>query len=216
MEYVREVGDKTLALQSSSTIPSVEKLANFALAQVAQVADQWAEDFIIEVGSWVFRLDERDGARWQLQALQGGDDAWSDDATTALEVVDSQFRVLSRVGGFEPTACRVDSLVLVHEDLHPRGDRAAQTVELRRRAVSTENEDGRIDSGWYLGPVNAAEVPRPDQLVGRSVGSLMQEYLFVVPALMLPLGTVVHFSDEAIISVRGGNGAEHWTANRAV
>ena len=216
MEYVREVGDKTLALQSSSTIPSVEKLANVALAQVAQVADQWAEDFIIEVGSWVFRLDERDGARWQLQALQGGDDAWSDDATTALEVVDSQFRTLARVGGFEPTACRVDSLVLVHEDLWPRGDRASQSIELRRRAVSAENEEGTIDSGWYLGPVGATEVPRPDQLVGRSVGSLMQEYLFVIPALMLPLGTMVHFQDDAIASVTGGNGAEHWTANRAV
>lgn len=216
MEYLRHVDDKTLALQSSSQITSVEKLANFTLDQVAQVVDQWDEDFVIEVGSWIFRLDERADGRWQLQALQGGDEPWSDDATTALEVVDSQFRALARVGGFEPTPCRVDSLVLVHEDLWPRGDRPSRTIELRRRAVSSENEEGTIDSGWYLGPVDATEVPRPDQLVGRSVGSLMQEYLFVIPALMLPLGTMVHFEDDEISSVRGGNGAEHWARNRAV
>ena len=214
MEYALHVGDTTLALQSSSQIPSVEKLANFALAQVARASDQWTDGFLVEVGSWVFRLDERDGGRWQMQALHGGDDSWSDDATTALEVVDSQFRVLSRVGGLEPTGCRVDSLVLVHDDLLPRGERGAETVELRRRAVSSVHADDTLDSGWYLGPVNAAEVPRPEQLVKRSVGSLLEDYLFVVPALMLPLGTKVNFADEAISSVSDGNGTEHWAINQ--
>lgn len=215
MEYVLAVGDSSLALQSSSPLASVEKLANFALGQVAMAADEWENAFVIEVGSWIFRLDERDGRRWQMQAFHGGDDQWSDDATTALEVVDSQFRTLSAAGGIAPTDCRVDSLVLVHEDLYPRGDRQAATVELRRRAVSTPREDETIDSGWYLGPVGATEAPRPDQLVSRSVGSLMADYLFVIPALTLPLGTIVGFADDAIVSISDGNGSQYWGVNRA-
>ncbi|MGA4670758.1 hypothetical protein ACPCG0_13340 [Propionibacteriaceae bacterium Y1923] len=214
MEHVIDLGSRTLALQSSSSIASVGKLVEYTLAQVAGAADQWTDGFLVEAGSWIFRLDERAAGRWQLQALSGGPEQWSDDATEALELMDSQYRVLARVG-VEPAEGRVDHLVLVHEDVLLVEDPDPAALEFRRRSSGEDLADDGHDSGWYLGPVGA-DVPRPDQLVRRTMGSLAEDFPVAVSAMLLPLGTVVRFDDNGISSVVSASGTEHWKRNRAV
>ncbi|MGA4670759.1 hypothetical protein ACPCG0_13345 [Propionibacteriaceae bacterium Y1923] len=210
--FTLDVGDDTLTINGA---PETQHEATLVLSVLAEVREQWATGFTIEVGSWVYMTEQRevagDGRRgqWQVLAFQLGQVSWTDDASVALVSLHTQAAVVARTG-LASQQCRVDHYVLVHTDLMPRAGRGQPTVYLHRTTAPQEQADGSVASGWFLSPFPPQGSPEPDQLRLIPAGALLDEYSFLVPALLLPQGTVVIFDETGIQKVLDEGGTNRW------
>lgn len=106
--------------------------------------------------------------------------------------------------GIAPGEVHFDDTLIMHRDAIGSGEVYLERLEPTRPG----------DSGWYIGPAGATEMPAAEDLVLRRVWEILLDLPKVFGALCLPQGALVVATDGEVVSVSDAANTTLWRAER--